>query len=52
MKTILLATAILLAVATRPARAQLSTDLITSTYNSNISAITSGAINKAVLEGM
>jgi len=49
MKTtcFLLALALLTGVETR---AQLSPDLIMETYNSNISAITNGAINKSVLE--
>jgi stage V sporulation protein SpoVS len=37
-------------LASPDARAQMSTDLIMETYNSNISAITNGAINKSVLE--
>lgn len=42
----------LLAVLLTPSagRAQMSPDLIMETYNSNISVITNGAINKAVLE--
>lgn len=37
-------------LASPSARAQMSTDLIMETYNSNISVITNGAINKSVME--
>jgi hypothetical protein len=49
MKKLLFAAA-LLAGAAPQAQAQMSPDLIMETYNSNISVITNGAINKSVME--
>lgn len=50
MKKTLFIAAALLAVAALQARAQLSPDLIMESYNSNIQVITSGIINKSVLD--
>jgi hypothetical protein len=52
MKTrfFLLGSGLLALLASPVARAQMSTDLIMETYNSNISVITDGAINKSVMD--